>query len=144
MVPRHDGADVQEDGLRCQTAVGDEVSDGAGWTYRGEELIDDVLESVILRLHPEPIVPREAVADDETAENIVRAKDADHAEGEEGEGDSEREKRFVVDQAGPDQLRSQKHRIKGSGIPSLFGETKDLASDIANYSANEDRQANLV
>jgi hypothetical protein len=113
MVPRHDGADVQEDGLRCQTAVGDEVSDGAGWTYRGEELIDDVLESVILRLHREPIVPREAVADDETTENIVRAKDADHAEGEEGEGHSEREKRFVVDQAGPLQLRVAETQDQG-------------------------------
>jgi hypothetical protein len=41
-------------------------------------------------------------------------------------------------------FESQKHRTKHSGIPSLFGETKDLASDIANYSANENRQANLV
>jgi hypothetical protein len=45
---------------------------------------------VIFRLDAEPIIPCEAVAYYEAAEDVVRTEYADDAESEEGQGDAER------------------------------------------------------
>jgi hypothetical protein len=58
-------------------------------TYRGKKLINDILKGVVFRLDPEPVIPSEAVADDEAAEDVVRAEYTDDAESEEGQGDAE-------------------------------------------------------
>jgi hypothetical protein len=62
-------------------------------------LVDHVLECVFLCLNAIGIVPGQRVARDEAAQNVVRADDADHAEGEECEGNAKGEERLVVNEA---------------------------------------------
>jgi hypothetical protein len=45
---------------------------------------------MILCLNPKPVIPGETVPNNETTEYVVRSKNADHAEGEEGQSDTER------------------------------------------------------
>jgi hypothetical protein len=86
-------------------------------TYRGKKLVDDILEGVIFCLDAEPIVPCEAVADDEAAEDVIRAEYANDAETE---------------------TVSQLESGDSCYGPSLFGETEHLASDVADDRANHD------
>jgi hypothetical protein len=58
-------------------------------TDRVEELIDNILERVILRLNPEPVIPCEAVTNNKAAQDVIRANDTDHPEGKERQGNSE-------------------------------------------------------
>lgn len=63
---------------RCPASLSQRISQKSLIVpHRAEQLIDDILESVILCLHAEPVVPCKGVADDETAEYIVRTKDTD-------------------------------------------------------------------
>lgn len=91
--PRDDCSDVKEDGLHWLA-----INVPRQQAYRIQEHINDLLEAVFLAADAEPVVPGEGVANDEAAEDVVRADDADPADGEEGEGDTEREEGFTVDQ----------------------------------------------
>jgi hypothetical protein len=54
---------------------------------------------MVLRLNSEPVIPGEAVAHDKAAQNVVRAQNSYYTKGEEGEGHSESQKRFVINEA---------------------------------------------
>lgn len=58
-------------------------------TDRVKKLIDNILERMILRLDPEPVIPGEAVSDNKAAQNVIRADDADHSQREECQGNTE-------------------------------------------------------
>jgi hypothetical protein len=45
---------------------------------------------MILRLNPEPVVPRERVAHDKATQDVVRPQDTDDAKSQKGEADAER------------------------------------------------------
>ena len=88
---------------------------------------------MVLRLDPEPVVPCEAVADDEAAQNVVRANDADYAQREEGESDAEGEKRLVVDQPAVSCAA-----LKTSLVSLLLlGKAQDLARGVADDRADD-------
>ena len=80
-VPGDDSSDVQEDGLlsaqspifnvRSMKAGASNVNARQGKTYRVEKLINYVLKRVIFRLLPEPVVPCETVANDETTQYVI-------------------------------------------------------------------------
>lgn len=70
-------------------------------TYTAEKLINDILERVILRLQPEPIIPRKGIPSDKASQDIVRAENAYDTENEECQRDTECEKGLVVDQPAP-------------------------------------------
>jgi hypothetical protein len=67
------------------------ASGDARRTHRIEQIINDVLKRMILRLDPEPVVPSKAIPHDEAAQDIVRADDPNNAKGEEGQSYPESE-----------------------------------------------------
>lgn len=70
-------------------------------------------------------VPGETVADCKAAQEIIRSKCANHAEGEQGQRHTKGEERLVVNEL------------------LLLGKTQDLASDEANERSNDDTEHNL-
>ena len=51
-------------------------------TYRVEKLVDHILERMILGFLSKPVVPGEAIADHEAAQDVVRSKYAHNTERE--------------------------------------------------------------
>ena len=69
-------------------------------TYTAQQLVNHILERMIFRFQPEPIIPCERITGNEAGEDVVIAHDTDDAEDEKGEGDAECKKVLVVYQSG--------------------------------------------
>ena len=77
-----------------------------------------------------------------TCQDIVRTQDSDDAKSEKGKSNPEWQERFVVNQAGSDQLLKHTCRVRRS--LAFFGKSKDLASHVSNDSPDDAGKNNLV
>jgi hypothetical protein len=69
-------------------------------THTIEQIVNHILERMIFRFFPEPIIPCKAVAHDEATQDIVRAEYTDYAEGKESEGYAKCKEGLVIDKPG--------------------------------------------
>jgi len=112
--------------------------------YRVEELIDHILERMIFGLLPKPVVPREAIADHEAAQNVVRAEYADNTEREECQGNAKSQERFMIDETTRFNSRLMRDETDRRNELVLLGEPQDLTRNIADHSAYDARKQDLI
>ena len=99
---------------------------------------------MVFGLFSEPIVPGEAVANHEAAQDVVRAEYTNNTEREEGQGDAKGQEGLVIDETTRFSSRSVRNETDVKNELVLLSEPQNLARNIADHSAYDARKQDLI